>query len=220
MQSASQHQISTPKPNHYILDKSIATQLSQPHRKVLILTIIHHKNKFLGDIIPPRLLCNRHEPTTLQISQPNKQNFQHHNANTYSRIHKTNIANHHKYPQSCYKISENLFWFWNQPVEWLERGRKLLEFKRAVVIWQWRDEGEGLDYFSLYFLLKVYFFSFLLFIFFSFYLCFLIIIMVRVFGGRKEFMVFLYGGSLSLSLLSSLIYSPLHSNILIFYPFF
>jgi hypothetical protein len=48
-------------------------------------------------------------------------------------------------------------------VEWLERGRKLLEFKRAVVIWQWRDEGEGLDYFSLYFLLKVYFFSSLYF---------------------------------------------------------
>jgi hypothetical protein len=96
----------------------------------------------------------------------------------------------------------------------------LLEFKRAVVIWQWRDEGEGLHYFSLYFLLKVFFFSFLLFIFFSFYLCFLIIIMVRVFAGREEFMVFLYGGSLSLSLLSSLIYSPLHSNILIFYPFF
>jgi hypothetical protein len=81
-----------------------------------------------------------------------------------------------------------------------------------------RERGYTISLFIFYW--KFIFFSFLLFIFFSFYLCFLIIIMVRVFGGRKEFMVFLYGGSLSLSLLSSLIYSPLHSNILIFYPFF
>jgi hypothetical protein len=81
-----------------------------------------------------------------------------------------------------------------------------------------RERGYTISLFIFYW--KFFFFSFLLFIFFSFYLCFLIIIMVRVFAGREEFMVFLYGGSLSLSLLSSLIYSPLHSNILIFYPFF
>jgi len=88
------------------------------------------------------------------------------------------------------------------------------------------DSGEmreGLHYFSLYFLLKVYFFFIFLFFSLFFFLIlslFLIIIMVRVFGGREEFRVFLYGGSLSLSLLSSLSYSPLHRNILIFYPLF